>query len=229
MATGLAIMGFGGGAMIAAPLSNILMKQFATPQSVGVAVGQVQNSPATPGERYQALRKELEKVVTRTPGTLDFLPNETDQHRRLLAGDKMTIVYGPQNSVQSFATTKATTETFPNQLEIARAKRAYNELYHSDRLAHMSGAAQAIAAEKVRATCDRWDGERSGGALGSVAEVAGRRVVDVDVRGGDVEVPRDDDRLARRRSMSKQTGSELGGRIDRQGLHLATHGALVGI
>jgi curved DNA-binding protein CbpA len=35
--------------------------------------------------------------------------------------------------------------------EIARAKRAYNELYHSDRLAHMSGAAQAIAAEKVRA------------------------------------------------------------------------------
>jgi len=35
--------------------------------------------------------------------------------------------------------------------DIARAKRAYNELYHSDRLAHMSGAAQAIAAEKVRA------------------------------------------------------------------------------
>jgi MFS family permease len=37
MATGLAIMGFGGGAMIAAPLSNLLMKRFATATSVGVA------------------------------------------------------------------------------------------------------------------------------------------------------------------------------------------------
>jgi MFS family permease len=37
MATGLAIMGFGGGAMIAAPLSVMLMKHFATDTSVGVA------------------------------------------------------------------------------------------------------------------------------------------------------------------------------------------------
>jgi hypothetical protein len=35
--------------------------------------------------------------------------------------------------------------------EIARAKRAFNELYHSDRLAHMSEQARAIAADKVRA------------------------------------------------------------------------------
>jgi MFS family permease len=37
MATGLAIMGFGGGAMIGAPLADKLMKYFATPASVGVA------------------------------------------------------------------------------------------------------------------------------------------------------------------------------------------------
>jgi len=37
MATGLAIMGFGGGAMIAAPLSVYLMKCYATTSSVGVA------------------------------------------------------------------------------------------------------------------------------------------------------------------------------------------------
>ena len=36
MATGMAIMGFGGGAMIGAPLANELMKHFATPTSVGV-------------------------------------------------------------------------------------------------------------------------------------------------------------------------------------------------
>src|SRR5580700_1856267 len=36
MATGFAIMGFGGGAMIGAPLADKLMKHFATPSSVGV-------------------------------------------------------------------------------------------------------------------------------------------------------------------------------------------------
>lgn len=36
MATGMAIMGFGGGAMIGAPLADRLMKFFATPTSVGV-------------------------------------------------------------------------------------------------------------------------------------------------------------------------------------------------
>jgi MFS family permease len=36
MATGMAIMGFGGGAMIGAPLANILMNQFRMPDSVGV-------------------------------------------------------------------------------------------------------------------------------------------------------------------------------------------------
>ena len=37
MATGMAIMGFGGGAMIGSPLAADLMKNFATPTSVGVA------------------------------------------------------------------------------------------------------------------------------------------------------------------------------------------------
>ena len=36
MATGLAIMGFGGGAMIGTPLADALMRHFATPTSVGV-------------------------------------------------------------------------------------------------------------------------------------------------------------------------------------------------
>jgi MFS family permease len=36
MATGMAIMGFGGGAMIGAPLANFLMNYFKTPDSVGV-------------------------------------------------------------------------------------------------------------------------------------------------------------------------------------------------
>jgi len=37
MATGMAIMGFGGGALIASPLSDVLMKRFASATSTGVA------------------------------------------------------------------------------------------------------------------------------------------------------------------------------------------------
>src|SRR5437762_11626902 len=37
MATGMAIMGFGGGAFIASPLSVWLMGQFSTPRHIGVA------------------------------------------------------------------------------------------------------------------------------------------------------------------------------------------------
>src|SRR5262245_54463462 len=36
MATGMAIMGFGGGAMIGSPLADLLMKKFASPTNVGV-------------------------------------------------------------------------------------------------------------------------------------------------------------------------------------------------
>ena len=36
MATGMAIMGFGGGAMIGTPLADLLMRYFQTPASVGV-------------------------------------------------------------------------------------------------------------------------------------------------------------------------------------------------
>src|SRR5262245_2139996 len=36
MSTGMAIMGFGGGALIAAPLSDLLLRRFATPSSTGV-------------------------------------------------------------------------------------------------------------------------------------------------------------------------------------------------
>ena len=38
MATGMAIMGFGGGALIASPLSDQLMKAFASPTSTGISV-----------------------------------------------------------------------------------------------------------------------------------------------------------------------------------------------
>ncbi len=68
--------------------------------------------------------KEIDKVLTQTDSILEFLPNEPDQHRRILTGGKMNIAYGPQNSVQSFSTTNVATQTFPDQLEIAKAQKA---------------------------------------------------------------------------------------------------------
>jgi MFS family permease len=41
MATGMAIMGFGGGALVASPLSVLLMQKFASPTSTGVAMSWV--------------------------------------------------------------------------------------------------------------------------------------------------------------------------------------------
>jgi len=67
--------------------------------------------------------KELDKVVTQSASSLEFLPNEPDQHRRMLNGDKMTIVYGKQNAIQSFSTSKVTTETYASQIERERTAK----------------------------------------------------------------------------------------------------------
>ena len=64
--------------------------------------------------------KDLDKILTQAPSSLEFLPNEPDQHRRLLNGDQMTIVYGKQNAIQSFSTSKVTTETYASQLDRER-------------------------------------------------------------------------------------------------------------
>ncbi len=56
---------------------------------------------------------ELEEVQTHVPSTLELLPNQPSQHHRILHGAEMTIVYGAQNQLQSFRSTKVTTDTDP--------------------------------------------------------------------------------------------------------------------
>jgi lipopolysaccharide export system protein LptA len=65
--------------------------------------------------------KEIERVQTEAPGSLEFLPNLPEQHRRVMTGDRMTIVYGAKNVIKSFVSNKVTTETYPNEAEKARA------------------------------------------------------------------------------------------------------------
>ena len=57
--------------------------------------------------------KDLSRVTTNAPGTLEFLPNQTARHRRLLKATQMDVVYGDKNEIQSFHAVDAATETYP--------------------------------------------------------------------------------------------------------------------
>lgn len=64
--------------------------------------------------------KELERVNTQTVGSLEFLPNQSARHRRVLKADRMTIAYGDRNEIRSFRATTitpnlASTETYPSE------------------------------------------------------------------------------------------------------------------
>jgi lipopolysaccharide export system protein LptA len=58
--------------------------------------------------------REMESVVTKAPGTLEFLPNLPAQHHRLLDGKDFVIAYGPQNRLDSFRAAGVKTRTEPN-------------------------------------------------------------------------------------------------------------------
>jgi lipopolysaccharide export system protein LptA len=64
--------------------------------------------------------REIESVVTRTPGTLEFLPNQPTQHHRILNGKDMVIAYAAQNRVESFRAADVRTQTDPTAEEKKR-------------------------------------------------------------------------------------------------------------
>jgi LPS export ABC transporter protein LptC len=71
--------------------------------------------------------KDLDRVDTQSPGTLEFLPNQIARHRRILKSDRMIINYGARNEIQSFHATSTSvpgvsTETYPSEDERARKK-----------------------------------------------------------------------------------------------------------
>ena len=64
--------------------------------------------------------REIERVVTQAPGTLEFLPNLPAQHHRTLTGKDMLIAYGPQNRIELFRAADVRTETEPTAEEKKR-------------------------------------------------------------------------------------------------------------
>jgi len=78
--------------------------------------------------------KELERVNTQTPGTLEFLPNQIARHRRLLKADRMLISYGVKNEIQSFHATSASTETYPSEDDRRKKKVNLANSYTSSKI-----------------------------------------------------------------------------------------------
>ena len=68
--------------------------------------------------------REMESVVTKAPGTLEFLPNLPAQHHRLLDGKDFVIAYGPENRLDSFRANNVKTRTDPTAEERRRNRPA---------------------------------------------------------------------------------------------------------
>jgi lipopolysaccharide export system protein LptA len=64
--------------------------------------------------------REMESVLTKAPGTLEFLPNLPSQHHRTLEGRDFVIAYGPQNRLDSFRAAGVKTRTDPTAEERRR-------------------------------------------------------------------------------------------------------------
>ncbi len=61
--------------------------------------------------------KDIDRVITHAPGTLEFLPNLPAQHHRMLSGNDMLIAYGAQNRIDTFHATDVKTTTDPSAEE----------------------------------------------------------------------------------------------------------------
>ncbi len=68
--------------------------------------------------------REMESVVTKAPGTLEFLPNLPAQRHRLLDGQDFVIAYGPENRLDNFRAANVKTHTDPTVEERKRNRPA---------------------------------------------------------------------------------------------------------
>ena len=66
--------------------------------------------------------KEIDRINTRGPGVLDFLPNQIARHRRVLKASDMDIRYGAKTEIQSFHAVNSATETHPSEQERRKPK-----------------------------------------------------------------------------------------------------------
>jgi lipopolysaccharide export system protein LptA len=80
--------------------------------------------------------REIESIVTKAPGNLEFLPNLPVHHHRVLDGNDFVIAYGEKNRVDSFRATSAKTKTDPTAEEARRKSRAASTTTSKELEAH---------------------------------------------------------------------------------------------
>lgn len=64
--------------------------------------------------------RDIQSLITHSPGRLEFLPNQPAQHHRVLDGSQITVTYGAQNRIDSFRAKNVKTETDPTEEERKR-------------------------------------------------------------------------------------------------------------
>jgi lipopolysaccharide export system protein LptA len=60
--------------------------------------------------------EEIDRVETESPGTVEFIPNQKGQKRRLLNGERLYMYYGSANQIKTFRAVTVSTRTEPEQL-----------------------------------------------------------------------------------------------------------------
>jgi len=88
--------------------------------------------------------REIETVVTHSPGVLEFLPNRPTDHHRTLNGNDLYIAYGPQNRIERFHARDVTTRTDPTAEERKR-NRALSVTTSRDLLARFDPQTSRLA------------------------------------------------------------------------------------
>jgi lipopolysaccharide export system protein LptA len=72
--------------------------------------------------------KEVDRVSTLSPGTMEFLPNQPARSRRLVKSERMLVRYGAKNEIESYHADAASTETHPSQQEVAAKKKPAGQI-----------------------------------------------------------------------------------------------------
>src|ERR1700722_4189637 len=103
--------------------------------------------------------KDLQTVIARNPGTLEFLPNMPLQHHRLLAGKDMVITYGAQNRIDTFHAIDVKTQTDPNAEE-RKKDRAVSITSSHEISAHFEPGTSNISAMEQQGGFVYDEGER---------------------------------------------------------------------
>jgi lipopolysaccharide export system protein LptA len=104
--------------------------------------------------------KEIDRVITHAPGTLEFVPNLAAQHHRILSGNDMLIAYGSQNRIDTFHATNVKTVTDPNAEERKRGRAAQSVTSSRDLLAHFEPKSSTLATMEQQGSFQYDEGER---------------------------------------------------------------------